>query len=106
VILAAAFNLTPKAVSGGPEWVDSDRYDFLAEAPGRVRPDTEEQMTMLRKLLVDRFSLKFHREPKEFSIYALTVAKGGAKLHRWFSCSRRVGRGLRRATRAWARWRG
>jgi hypothetical protein len=25
VILAAAFNLTPRAVSGGPAWVDSDR---------------------------------------------------------------------------------
>jgi len=80
VILAAAFNLTPKAVSGGPAWVDSDRYDFLAEAPGAVRPNTEEQMTMLRKLLADRFSLTFHREPKEFSIYALTVAKNGPKL--------------------------
>jgi uncharacterized protein (TIGR03435 family) len=80
VILAAAFHLTPKAVSGGPEWVDSDRYDFLAEAPGNVRPNTDEQMTMLRRLLTDRFNLAFHREPKEFSIYALTVAKGGAKL--------------------------
>ena len=80
VILAAAFNLTPGAVSGGPSWVDSDRYDIVAKAPGEIRPDTEEQMAMLRKLLTDRFSLTFHREPKEFSIYALTVTKNGSKL--------------------------
>ena len=80
VILAAAYNLTPRAISGGPEWIDSDRYDILAEAPGQVRPTLDEQMSMLRKLLSDRFSLTLHREEKEFPIYALTVAKGGPKL--------------------------
>jgi uncharacterized protein (TIGR03435 family) len=77
VILAAAYNLTPGAISGGPAWVDSDRYDIVAEAPGQVRPTTDEQMSMLRKLLSERFSLTFHREEKKFSIYALRVAKSG-----------------------------
>jgi len=45
-----------------------------------VRPNHEEQMSMLRSLLSDRFKLTFHREQKEFSIYALTVGKGGPKL--------------------------
>jgi uncharacterized protein (TIGR03435 family) len=80
VILSAAYNLTPKAISGGPAWMDSDTWDFLAESPGAVRPNLDEQMSMLRKLLTDRFKLGFHREQKEFAIYALTVAKGGPKL--------------------------
>jgi uncharacterized protein (TIGR03435 family) len=80
VILAAAYNLTPRAISGGPAWVDSDRYDILAEAPGQVRPTTDEQMSMLRRLLSERFNLTVHREEKEFSIYALTLAKNGPKL--------------------------
>jgi len=80
VILAAAYSLTPGAISGGPPWVDSDRYDILAEAPGQARPTTDEQMSMLRTLLSERFSLTFHREEKEFSIYALMVAKNGTKL--------------------------
>jgi uncharacterized protein (TIGR03435 family) len=37
-------------------------------------------MAMLRTLLSERFKLSFHREPKEFSIYALEVDKGGPKL--------------------------
>lgn len=37
-------------------------------------------MAMLRGLLVERFKLKFHREPNVMSMYLLTVAAGGPKL--------------------------
>jgi uncharacterized protein (TIGR03435 family) len=79
-LIAAAYNLSPQAISGGPAWVDSDHYDILAKTPGEIRPNLDEQMSMLRKLLADRFKLTFHRERKDLSIYALTVAKGGSKL--------------------------
>lgn len=78
-LIAAAYDVSPEAISGGPGWIDSERYDILAKAPGDVRPNLKEQMTMLRALLADRFQLKFHRAPKEMSVYALTVAKGGTK---------------------------
>jgi len=35
---------------------------------------------MLQKLLADRFSLAFHKDKKELSAYAITVAKGGEKI--------------------------
>ena len=79
-LLAAAYNLSPRAISGGPGWVDSDHYDILAKTPGAVRPTLDEQMSMLRKLLTDRFKLTFHREQKELSIYALAVARKGSLL--------------------------
>lgn len=79
-LIAAAYNLSPKAITGGPPWEDSDRYDILAKTPGDVRPNLEEQMTMLRKLLSERFKLTFHREPKELSIYTLSIGKNGPKL--------------------------
>jgi uncharacterized protein (TIGR03435 family) len=56
--------LNPKAISGGPAWVDSEHYDIVAKAPSAARPNLDEQMTMLRKLLADRFQLTFHREQK------------------------------------------
>jgi len=80
VLISAAYNLNPKAVSGGPAWIDSDRYDVVAKTPGEARPDLDEQMAMLRELLADRFRLAFHREKKEMSVYALTIAKNGPKL--------------------------
>ena len=79
-LVGAAYNLTPRAVSGGPSWIDSDRYDIVAKTPNEIRPNLDEQMSMLRKLLADRFKLTFHRERKELSIYALTVARNGPKL--------------------------
>jgi uncharacterized protein (TIGR03435 family) len=79
-LIAAAWNLTPRAVSGGPAWIDSDHYDIFAKPPGDVRPGYDEQMTMLRTLVTERFHMTFHREPKDFSIYSLTIAKNGPKL--------------------------
>lgn len=80
LLIAAAYDLNPKTISGGPEWVGSEHFDIVAVTPGDVRPTRNEQMTMLRGLLAERFKLAFHREAKEFSIYELQVAKGGAKL--------------------------
>lgn len=78
-LLAAAYNLSPNEILGGPALVDSDYWAIVATAPA-PRPNPEQQMAMLRQLLEDRFHVRFHREPKEMSIYELTVARGGPKL--------------------------
>lgn len=80
LLIAAAYDLNPRTISGGPSWVESDHYDIVAVTPGDLRPTRDQQMLMLRSLLADRFQLTFHREPKEFSIYELQVAKSGSKL--------------------------
>lgn len=63
LLIAAAYNLNPKAVSGGPSWIESDHYDILALTPGETQPSHDQQMAMLRSLLADRFKLAFHHEP-------------------------------------------
>jgi hypothetical protein len=78
-LLAAAYNLSPNEILGGPPLVDSDYWAIVATTPV-PRPTLEQQMAMLRQLLADRFQVRFHREPKEVGIYVLTVAKGGPKL--------------------------
>jgi uncharacterized protein (TIGR03435 family) len=80
LLIAAAYDLNPRTISGGPSWIESDHYDIVAVTPGDVRPTRQEQMSMLRSLLTDRFKLTFHREPREFSIYQLEITKGGPKL--------------------------
>lgn len=80
LMIAAAYNLNLREISGGPAWVESDHYDIEARTPGAVRPTHDEQMRMLRNLLADRFKLTFHREQKVFSIYELQIDKGGPKL--------------------------
>jgi uncharacterized protein (TIGR03435 family) len=80
LLVAAAYDLNPRTISGGPGWIESDHYDIVAVTPGEVRPTHDEQMSMLRNLLTDRFKLTFHREERVFSIYELAVAKNGPKL--------------------------
>src|SRR5580698_4971185 len=80
LMIAAAYDLNPKTISGGPGWIESDHYNIVAVTPGEIRPTHDEQMSMLRSLLADRFKLTFHREQKVFSIYELEVAKNGPKL--------------------------
>jgi uncharacterized protein (TIGR03435 family) len=79
LLIAAAYSLNPRVISGGPSWIESDHYDIEALTPGEARPNRDQQMAMLRSLLADRFKLNFHREPREFSIYALEVAKDGPR---------------------------
>jgi uncharacterized protein (TIGR03435 family) len=66
-------------ISGGPAWLNSDRYDLTAKAPDAV-PNQERFLAMLRNLLEDRFQLQSHRETKEIPGYALVVSKTGLKL--------------------------
>lgn len=72
-------NVRPPTVVGGPDWVDADRYDIVAKAPGETGLD-EMYGPMMRALLEDRFKLKIHSEIRELPVYALTAARSGAKL--------------------------
>jgi uncharacterized protein (TIGR03435 family) len=64
LLIAAAYNLNSKAVSGGPAWIESDHYDIVAVTPGEVRPTHDEQMSMLRSSLTDRFKLDLSSRAK------------------------------------------
>ena len=72
-------DVRPPKVLGGPDWVDTDRYDIVATAPGETGLD-EMYGPMMRALLEDRFGLKIHSEIREFPVYTLTAGRGGAKL--------------------------
>lgn len=67
-------------VEGGPAWINSVRYQINAKADG-ARGQGMMRGPMLQTLLEDRFKLKIHHETREVPAYALTVAKGGLKLH-------------------------
>src|SRR5271170_6922942 len=55
LLIAAAYDLNPRTISGGPSWIGTNHYDILAVTPGEIRPTHDEQMSMLRNLLTDRF---------------------------------------------------
>lgn len=63
----------------GPPWLDSARFNVTARSsdPAAKWADTQ---AMLRNLLVERFKMAFHREPKLLPAYVLVVDKKGLKL--------------------------
>jgi uncharacterized protein (TIGR03435 family) len=88
-LLQAAYGFgTP--VVGGPDWLNEHYFTVEAKCDHSVDDQlaklTDDQATlekrhMLQALLADRFRLKGHTEIKETSVYSLTIAKGGSKLH-------------------------
>ena len=79
-LIAFAYGLHPKQITGGPAWLDSEKFDITAEPNEEGQPNDKQIKSMLAKLLADRFKLTFHKEKKELSAYAITVVKTGAKL--------------------------
>jgi uncharacterized protein (TIGR03435 family) len=78
-LLGEANKMRPFQIFGGPDWIDSERFDVEAKAEGNALP---QQMTgpMLETLLQDRFKLQSHRESRELPIYVLTVGKNGSHI--------------------------
>jgi uncharacterized protein (TIGR03435 family) len=73
-----SFNQAMLQISGGPGWIESERYNLAAKAEGAAH--VEQMMgPMLRALLEDRLKLKVHRVTREMPVYSLTVAKNGLK---------------------------
>jgi len=75
-LIRTAYSLPESQIAGGPDWVDSARFDVVATA-GRSVTEPELRQ-MLQSLLSDRFKLVAHKEPREVAVYALTLARAGA----------------------------
>lgn len=80
-LIEDAYGLRIDQVSGGPDWISSDRYDIAAKAENEDTLTMEQAMRMLRPILVSRFQLRFHRETKEMPVYELVVGKNGSKIN-------------------------
>jgi uncharacterized protein (TIGR03435 family) len=78
VLIMFAYHLRPDALSGGPAWIESDRYDVVAKAPEKAPQDDIRRM--LQTLLAERFKLAVHTDQKVMSAFALVVGKSGPKL--------------------------
>lgn len=79
-MIKLAFNVHAHQISGGPAWIDSERYDTVGKPDIPGQPNRDQMKLMVQKLLADRFQLRFHIEKKELPVYAMVVAKSGPKI--------------------------
>ena len=72
-LIRTAWSVDADKVVGGPDWLDTDRFDVIATAPAGSTP--EALKTMLRNLLVDRFHLVAHKDTRSLPAYVMTAGK-------------------------------
>ena len=101
-LIRFAYNVQPFQIEGGPNWLNSDRFDVTAKAEGDFPPVGPGQsgpvQEMMQNLLAERFKLKVHRENKEMPIYALVLARSDGRLGKQIEpstvdCAAQRGRG-------------
>ncbi|HEY1759790.1 MAG TPA: TIGR03435 family protein [Bryobacteraceae bacterium] len=95
ILIGSAYNLpggSEPRIIGGPDWLrqDIDQFEIQAKiedseyaAMQKMTPEQQRERVALmeQSLLADRFRLKVHFETREMPVYALQVAKSGAKLN-------------------------
>jgi uncharacterized protein (TIGR03435 family) len=82
-LVRLAWDLDPDphaVIVGTPKWLDSSRFDLVAKAPANTMASatqifSDDLERMLRALLVDRFKMAGHYEPRPVDIYTLVVTK-------------------------------
>ena len=79
-LMMFAYSVQMKQITGAPDWIEKDRYDINATPDVEGTPTADQVRIMIRKLLADRFQLKFHHDKRELSAFVLTVGKDGSKL--------------------------
>jgi uncharacterized protein (TIGR03435 family) len=77
-VIRLAYGLREFQTVGGPEWLNTDRFDIQARSPQGAAES--EAPRRLQSLLAERFALKVHKETRDRPIYALVLARANGSL--------------------------
>lgn len=89
-LIMEAYGLQRYQLSGGPAWVDSEKFNIEAKPPAtsaaaKVNPPSPkttpppDELLMLRSLLASRFQLMLSQEQHEGKVYSLEPVSAGVK---------------------------
>jgi outer membrane protein assembly factor BamB len=78
LLIKYSYKITDSQLAGGPDWLDTEFYDFQAKADHSLT--RAELPAVFQALLAERFKLQFHRETRTLPALLLTVDKSGAKM--------------------------
>jgi uncharacterized protein (TIGR03435 family) len=77
-LITVAYAVDAVKISGGPSWLDYDRFSIAAKAPPGTRPET--LRLMLQSLLADRFKLAVKQDTRPAPAWVLSAAGAQPKL--------------------------
>lgn len=81
-LITMAYNIHTRQISGGPAWMESDKFDVTGQPQAEGTPSTEQLRALIKSMLADRFKLAVHTEKRELPAYAIVVGNNGPKLTR------------------------
>ena len=73
LMIRLMYTITDSQVVGGPDWINTDRWDVQARA--ERSSNINELHEMFQTLMADRFKLKLHRETRELPMFELVLDK-------------------------------
>ena len=74
------FDVHEQQIEGGPDWMNTDRFDIVAQPATEAEISPEQMNTIIRKLIAERFNMTFHREERKMPVYTITVDESGSKM--------------------------
>ena len=92
LLIRNAYQLQDFQITGGPSWLNSDRFDINAKVDASVQDEVAAArgagpgqgpnpvQLMVRTLLAERFKLVVHNETKDQPIYGLIMARSDGRL--------------------------
>jgi uncharacterized protein (TIGR03435 family) len=79
-IMTMAYDVHLNQISGGPSWMENDKFDVTARPLAEGVPNVDQLRGLFKSLLADRFKLAVHTDKKEMAAYVLTVGTRGHKM--------------------------
>ena len=79
-LIGTAWELPDSRVVGGDKALMNVKYDINAKAEGIAMIGQKELRPLLKSLLIERFQLKSHIEPREMAHYDLVLARSDGRL--------------------------
>ena len=79
-LISTAWELPDFRIIGGNKELMNTKYNITAKASSSAMLGQKELLPLLKNLIVERFQLKFHFEPREMQHYDLVLARSDGKL--------------------------
>ena len=84
-VILTAHRMLPQQLIGAPDWLESERFDIMAQASESLFPAASggpagSAEMMLQRLLADRFKFAAHTESRELPVYELVMARSDGRL--------------------------
>ena len=79
-LIATAWELPDFRIVGGNKELLNTKYHVTAKSSGGATLGLKQTLPLLKTLIVERFQLKFHVEPREMSHYDLVLARSDGRL--------------------------